>query len=73
MHCEMIKPRDDFSQAARNRPAEAWCRPCVYWQESVEPAAKTLPLPSSAAPKEGEKKYAPESADERAACLAKVS
>lgn len=73
MHCEMLKPRDDFSKAARNRPVEAWCRPCVVWQKSVEPAAKTLPVPSSATPKEGEKKSAPESAEEAAARLAKVT
>lgn len=76
-HCEMIKPRRDFSQAARNRPVEAWCRACVVWQESVEATtgdnhALPLPMPSSVVAKEADKLYAPENAEEKGARLAKV-
>lgn len=76
-HCEMIKPRDYFSQAARNRPAEAWCRPCVLWQESVEATTGdnyelALPVPSFVVAKEADRTYAPETADEKEARLAKV-
>lgn len=73
----MINQREDFSQAARNRPAEAWCRPCVLRQESVEATtgdnyALALPVPSFVVAKEADKMYAPETAGEKEARLAKV-